>query len=105
MAQNRSDLGRLVIFVILGLFFGGILGETIGYLFGFFGEKAGMGFDNSIRSVFTGWFFDFGVGKNAPITLDLNMIKLTFGFGFRMNVMSIAGVFLALYMMKWSGER
>jgi hypothetical protein len=33
------------------------------------------------------------------------MIKFALGFGLKLNVVSIVGVVLALYIMKWSGER
>lgn len=105
MTRSGSSVGRLALFLFLGLLFGGILGESLGLLLGKLGEATHAGFHNNIRAVFVSWLLDVGVGNSQPIVIDLYMIKLSFGFGFRMNVASILGAGLALYMMKWSGNR
>lgn len=105
MARTNTSLGRLIVFVFLGLLFGGIVGESLGVILGKLGEAAHAGFDNNIRAVFVNWWFDIGVGDGQPIIIDLYMFKFAFGFGFRLNAASIIGVGVALYMMKWSGDR
>ena len=105
MSRSTTTVGRLMVFLFLGLLFGGILGESLGLLLGKLGEATHAGFNNNIRAVFVSWLFDFGVGKNQPVVIDLYMVKFAFGFGFRMNVASILGAVIALYMMKWSGDR
>ncbi|NLB62755.1 MAG: DUF4321 domain-containing protein [Fibrobacter sp.] len=104
MRQSKSSVGRLIVFIILGLVLGGILGETFGLILGKVGELTHAGFENNIRSVFVGWFLDLGVANHKPIVIDLYMIKFTLGLGVRFNVASIFGVFLSLYIMKWSGN-
>ena len=108
MTRNNS-FGRLVLFVVLGLIFGGILGESLGLLFGELGEimNAG-GYDNIVHNFFVApfWAFNIGTGPDiAPIVIDLYMIKVAFGIGLKLNVMSLVGLVTSLYIMKWSGER
>jgi len=105
MSRNNTSIGRLVVFIFLGLLFGGILGESLGLVLGKLGEATHAGFDNNIRAVFVNWWFNIGAGDAKPITIDLYMIKFSFGFGFRMNVASLIGALVSLYMMKWSGDR
>jgi len=105
MSRSNTSVSRLVVFLFLGLLFGGILGESLGLVLGKLGEAAHAGFENNIRSVFVNWWFDLGVGKSQPIVIDLYMVKFAFGFGFRMNAASLIGAGVALYMMKWSGDR
>jgi hypothetical protein len=105
MSRSNISPSRLIVFLFLGLLFGGIFGETLGLVFGKIGEATGAGFFNNIRGVFVNWWFDIGVGDSKPITIDLYMIKFAFGFAFRMNTASIIGAGVALYMMKWSGDR
>ena len=104
MGRN-TGVGRIVVFLFLGLLFGGILGESLGLALGKLGELTHAGYYNNIRAVFVNWLLDFGVGQSQPVTIDLYMVKFAFGFGFRMNVASIIGAGVALYMMKWSGDR
>ena len=40
-----------------------------------------------------------------PFVLDLYMIKISFGLALKLNVMSLVGLVVGLYIMKWSGER
>lgn len=103
MGRSNTSVGRLVVFLILGLLFGGIVGESLGLILGKLGEATHAGFDNNIRAVFVDWWFTIGSSDGQPITIDLYMIKFAIGFGFRMNVASIIGAGVALYMMKWSG--
>ncbi len=105
MARSNTSLGRLIVFLFIGLLFGGIVGESLGLILGKLGEATHAGYDNNIRAVFVDWWFNIGVGDGQPIVIDLYMVKFAFGFGFRMNVASIIGAAVALYMMKWSGDR
>ncbi|HSQ40844.1 MAG TPA: DUF4321 domain-containing protein [Fibrobacteraceae bacterium] len=103
MGRSNSSVGRLLVFLFLGLLFGGILGESLGLVLGKIGEATHAGFYNNIRAVFVNWWFDIGIGKSQPIVIDLYMVKFALGFAFRMNTASILGAGVALYMMKWSG--
>ncbi|NLO24377.1 MAG: DUF4321 domain-containing protein [Fibrobacter sp.] len=105
---RKSNFSRLLLFILLGFIIGGILGESLGLLFGELGELMNAGgYDNIVRNFFVAPFhFNIGLGNNVdPIYIDLYMIKFALGFGLKLNVVSIVGVVLALYIMKWSGER
>ena len=100
MERNKS-LGIIVLFVILGLILGGVFGEALGYILGKIGEMSGGSSDNPISNTFVrAWDLDLGFNQNGW-TLDLYLIKIRLGLGFKFNACSIGGMFLALYMMKW----
>ena len=104
--MNRAPTGRFVAAIILGLVLGGILGEGLGFLFGWFGEMAGAGWDNNLRNLaVSGFNLDLGYSDPAGVKLDLNMLKFRFGFGFKFNLMSVLGMGLALYVEKWSRSK
>lgn len=101
---RKNGVGRLIVFIVLGLLLGGILGECFGLLFGSLGELMNAGGQNNIvRNLFVDHFFE--IGSEHPITIDLYMLKFVLGFGFKLNVMSIVGLFISLYIWKWSGDR
>ena len=104
---TKNTFGRLVLFIILGLIIGGVLGECLGLLFGELGELMNAGgYDNIVRNFFVASFpLQFGfVGDNAqPLVLDLYMIKIALGFCFKINVVSVIGMVISIYIMKWSG--
>ena len=105
---HKSNFPRLVLFIVLGLIIGGILGECLGLLFGELGELMNAGgYDNIVRNFFVAAFnFNIGVGDGqAPVFIDLYMVKLALGFGLKFNVCSVVGMIVAIYIMKWSGER
>ena len=104
---NRNTFGRLILFIVLGLIIGGVLGECLGLLFGELGELMNAGgYDNIVRNFFVA-SFDLNLGflgdKANPVVLDLYMVKLALGFGLKINVVSIVGMVVAIYIMKWSG--
>lgn len=105
--NSRNTFGRLILFIVLGLIIGGVLGECLGLLFGELGELMNAGgYDNIVRNFFVASFdlnLGFVDGKAQPIILDLNMIKLALGFGLKINVVSIVGMIAAIYIMRWSG--
>ncbi len=105
--NKNQDKFRITLFVLLGLILGGILGEFLGWTLGTLGELTGAGADNTVRSVFTTPFFEQSVGYNNPegVAIDLYLIKFKFGFGFRFNIISVVGLWLSLYLEKWSRGR
>ncbi|NLG39551.1 MAG: DUF4321 domain-containing protein [Fibrobacter sp.] len=106
--NRKSSFARLLLFIILGLLIGGILGESLGLLFGELGELMNAGgYDNIVRNFFVAPLnLNFGIGHNVdPVFIDLYMVKFSFGFGLKLNVVSIIGMIVSLYIMKWSGER
>ena len=104
---NRNTFGRLILVIVLGLIIGGVLGECLGLLFGELGELMNAGgYDNIVRNFFVASFpLSFGFnGDNAnPVVLDLYMIKFALGFCFKINVVSVIGMVISIYIMKWSG--
>jgi ABC-type lipoprotein release transport system permease subunit len=106
--SNSNSIGRIIVFVMLGLIFGGILGESLGWLFGYLGTVMNAGGEDNVVHNFFVKALEFKVGyskEGLPILVDLYMIKFHLGFTFMLNIVSIIGVAVALYMMKWSGNR
>ena len=106
--NRKNTFGRLLLFVVLGLIIGGILGECLGVLFGQLGELMNAGgYNNVVHNFFVSSFnLNIGFGdKPEPVVLDLYLLKLALGFGIKLNVVSVIGMIIGIYIMKWSGER
>ena len=106
---HKNSLARLVIFIFVGLILGGIMSEALGALFGELGVLLNAGgYDNSVHYIFTA-AADYSIGFSGdtpqPVVIDLYLVKFALGFGFKVNALSAVGMGLALYIMKWSGER
>ncbi|MDR3000736.1 MAG: DUF4321 domain-containing protein [Fibromonadaceae bacterium] len=108
MSRGNNSIGKIIIFIMLGLVFGGILGESLGWLFGYLGTLMNAGGeDNVVRNFFVkAWEVKLGYTEDGnPLLIDLYMLKFDVGFTLRLNIVSIIGVVSALYMMKWSADR
>jgi len=108
MSRTGNNIGRIIVFMLLGLIFGGILGESLGWLFGYIGTLMNAGGeDNVVRNFFIkAWELKIGYLEDGrPLLIDLYMLKFNLGITFRLNIVSIIGVVISLYMMKWSGNR
>jgi hypothetical protein len=106
--HTNYSVGRAIVFIMLGLIFGGILGESIGWFFGYIGEFMNAGGENNVvRNFFLkAWEFKLGYSDDGkPLYLDLYMLQFYLGFTFRLNIVSVIGVVVSLYIMKWSGNR
>jgi hypothetical protein len=97
-----SSVGRLIVFIVLGLILGGILGEVLGLVLGQIGVLSGGDVNNPIRNFFVAAFEPSLGIKDNGIFLDLYMVKIRFGLGFKLNVCSGLGMLVSLYVMKWS---
>jgi len=86
MRRSRT-IGWFIIAVLLGALIGGVLGEVIALLL-----PAGIVKDFFLRSVSFGF---------SPTTINLILINLTFGFTFKLNIISVIGIFLATYILRW----
>ena len=57
-----------------------------------------------ILLVFISWLwwlsYEQGFGLESPIILDLNVLKITFGFAIKINIASIIGMVLAIFIYK-----
>ena len=83
MATREKNIWILLVFLLSGLVLGGLLGELaskIDFL----------------------WWLSYGenFGLTTPIELDLNIIKITFGLWFKMNVASIIGMAIAIFVYR-----
>ena len=99
--ERNKNLGIIILFAVLGLIAGGVLGETLGYILGKFGEMSGGSFDNPIRNFFVKAFdLDLGFNQNGW-ALNLYLVKVRLGLGFKFNVCSLLGLGLSFYILKW----
>lgn len=83
MALRDKNIWILIIFILSGLVIGGLLGELaskIDFL----------------------WWLSYGqeFGLSSPIVLDLNIIKLTFGLQLKINISSIIGMAIAIFIYR-----
>jgi hypothetical protein len=104
----NNNVGRIIVFILLGLIFGGILGESLGWFFGYMGTLMNAGGEeNVVRNFFIkAWELKIGYEDSGdPLLVDLYMLRFNLAFTLRLNIVSLIGVVIALYMMKWSGNR
>ena len=83
MATKDKNIWILLIFILSGLVVGGLLGELA---------------NKSSILWFLGYGQDFGL--STPLNLDLNVIKITFGLTFKLNIASIIGMALAIFIYR-----
>lgn len=83
MATRDKNIWILLIFLLSGLVLGGLLGELA-------------------TKVDFLWWLSYGesFGLTSPIDLDLNVISITFGLRFKINVASIIGMALAIFVYR-----
>ena len=83
MATREKNIWILLVFLLSGLVLGGLLGEIA-------------------KSVDFLWWLSYGesFGLNTPITLDLSVISITFGLTFRINIASIIGMAIAVFIYR-----
>lgn len=83
MATREKNIWILLVFLLAGLVIGGLLGKLA-------------------SSVSWLWWLSYEqeFGINSPIVLDLSVLKLTFGLMFKINIASIIGMILAIFIYK-----
>ncbi len=83
MATKEKNVWILLVFILSGIVVGGLLGELA-------------------SRVSWLWWLSYGqsFGLSEPITLDLSVIQLTFGLTFKINISSIIGMILAVFIYK-----
>ena len=83
MATREKNIWILLVFILSGIVVGGLLGNLAG-------------------QVDFLWWLSYGetFGLSEPITLDLQVIQLTFGLMFEINISSIIGMVLAIFIYK-----
>jgi hypothetical protein len=86
VAAHRG-LGLLLIAVVAGLVVGSLLGELLGQLIG----------PAWLRDVLTR---GPSVGLTPPATVDLRLLSVTFGVVFKVNVVGVVGILVALLAVR-----
>jgi hypothetical protein len=81
VAAHRG-LGLVLLILVAGLVVGSLLGELLGRVL-----PAGW-----LRDLFTG---GPTIGLTSPVTVDLRLLWLTFGVGFKVNVVGVLGIIIA----------
>ena len=83
VATRDKSVWILIVFLLSGLVIGGLLGELAG-------------------KVDFLWWLSYGesFGLSTPIELDLNIITLTFGLMFKINIASIIGLAIAIFIYR-----
>ena len=83
MATKEKNIWILLVFILSGLVVGGLLGELAG-------------------QVDWLWWLSFGqqFGLEEPVVLNLNVVTITFALMFKINISSIIGMVLAIFIYK-----
>ena len=83
MATKDKSFWILLIFILSGLVIGGLLGEIA-------------------SQVDFLWWLGYGeaFGLASPFELDLSIIKITFALSFKINIASIIGMGIAIFIYR-----
>lgn len=83
MAIKEKNFWILLIFILSGLVIGGLLGELA-------------------SKVDFLWWLGYGqtFGLTSPLELDLSIIKITFALALKINISSIIGIIIAIFIYK-----
>ena len=83
MATREKNIWLLLLFILSGVVVGSLLGN----------------FASNIS--YLSWLsYGQEFGLVNPVELDLSVMKLTFGLMFKINIASIIGIFLAIFIYK-----
>jgi hypothetical protein len=83
MATRDKSIWILIVFILSGLVIGGLLGKL----------AAGV--------PWLWWLsYEQDFGLENPIILDLSVLKLTFGLVFNINIASIIGMILSVFIYR-----
>ena len=83
MATREKNIWILLVFLLSGLVIGGLLGELA-------------------KKVDWLWWLSYGQtsGLREAVPLDLNVITITFGIMFKINIASIIGVIISIFIYR-----
>ena len=85
MATREKNIWILILFILCGIVVGGLLGEL------------------ASNVSFLSWLsYGEEFGLSTPLELDFNVIKVTFALMFKINIASIIGIVLAIFVYKKS---
>ena len=83
MATREKSLLVLIIFILCGLVIGGLIGELASNVSWLNWLSYGQQF-----------------GLSTPITLNLGVVELTIGILFKINISSIVGIVIAIFIYR-----
>ncbi|MBN2365418.1 MAG: DUF4321 domain-containing protein [Calditrichaeota bacterium] len=86
--MRKKSLGWILVIILLGAFIGSALGEILAYVL-----PQGVVKEFFLRSA------EFGLG---PATLNLIVLTFTLGFTIKLNVISVLGIAIAAYLLRWA---
>ena len=83
MATRDKNIWILILFILSGLVVGGLLGELA-------------------KNIDWLWWLGFGkdFGLENPLVLNLSIISITFGLMLKINIASIIGMAIAMFIYK-----
>lgn len=83
MATRDKNIWILIIFILSGLVIGGLLGEIAKQVDGL-------------------WWLSYGqsFGMTSPLELNLSIISITFALMFKINIASIIGMAIAIFIYR-----
>lgn len=83
MATREKNIWILMLFILSGLVIGGLLGQIAG-------------------NVDFLWWLGYGenFGLTEPLHLDLSIINITFALSFKLNIASILGMAIAIFIYR-----
>ena len=83
MATKDKNIWILIIFILSGLVIGGLIGQY------------------AANVDWLSWMsFGQQFGLSEPLTLDLSIMKITFGLTFNINIASIVGLTIAIIIYR-----
>ena len=85
---RKKSLGWIFLILLFGIFVGSALGEVLAYIL-----PAGVVKDFFLRAA------QFSLG---PATLNLIVVTFTIGFSFKLNIISVLGVGITAYLLRWT---
>ena len=83
MATKEKNVWILIIFILCGIVLGSLIGELV-------------------SKVDALWWFGYGntFGLTSPLTLDMGVIVITFALSFKINIASIIGLAIAIFLYR-----
>ena len=83
MLSKEKGVWVFIIFLLAGLVIGGLLGELS-------------------KGISWLWWLGYGqeFGLTEPLTLDLNVLRITFGLTIKISIASIIGMVIAIFIYK-----
>lgn len=83
MATKEKNIWILMLFILCGLVIGGLLGEL------------------ATKVPYMDWMgYGQSFGFESPIVLNLNIMTITFALSFKLNIASIIGMIISIFVYK-----